>query len=108
MRDLRLTAGTTAVHSAMLEWHKDETAEVAALQLLNVLFSVPQISVKLASLPDTHRKMLKFRLGFWQQHRNTFLHGSLKPYHPELNYPLIIGESLKETVIAVYHFSANN
>ena len=101
--DLRLTSGTTAVHSDMLEWHKDETAEVAALQLLNVLFSVPQISVKLASLPDSHRKMLKFWLGFWRQHRNTFLHGSLKPYHPELNYPLIIGESLKETVIAVYH-----
>ena len=40
--DLRLTTGTTAVHSDMLEWNCAESAEVAALQLLNILFSVPQ------------------------------------------------------------------
>ena len=101
--DLRLTSGTTAVHSDMLEWHKDETAEVAALQLLNVLFSVPQISVKLANLPESHRQMLKSWLDFWRRHRNTLLHGKLRPYHPEMNYPLVSAEGAEETIIAVYH-----
>ena len=36
------------------------------------------------------------------EHRDTLLNGSLKPYHPELNYPVVSAESEKETVIAIY------
>ena len=102
--DLRLTTGTTAVHSDMLEWNCAESAEVAALQLLNVLFSVPQISVKLEVIPEEHRRMLRFWLNFCIEHRDVLLHGYLKPYHPELNYPIVSSETAKEKVIAVYNY----
>lgn len=99
---LRLTSGNTAVHSDMLEWNPRESPECAALQLLNVLFSVPQISVRLADLPESHRKMLRFWLGFWQEHRPTLLFGKLTPLHPEQIFPQVIAETETETVIAVY------
>ena len=44
--DLRLSSGSTAVHSDMLEWNSADSAESAALQFLNILSSVPQISVR--------------------------------------------------------------
>ena len=101
--DLRLTSGNTAVHSDMLEWNVNDTAENAALQFLNVLFSVPQISVRFAELPESHGKMLRFWLGFWIRHRDLLLHGDLKPYHPELDYPLVVAENAREKIVAVYH-----
>ena len=44
---LRLTSGRTAVHSDMLEWHFDETAESAARCILNAIFGVVQYSMHL-------------------------------------------------------------
>lgn len=102
--DLRLTSGNTAVHSDMLEWNETETAELAALQLLNVLFSVPQISVRLEKLPESHRRMLHFWLEFCIRHRDVLLGGYLKPYHPDLNFPIVSSETAKEMVIAVYNY----
>ena len=99
---LRLTSGGTAVHSDMLEWAPQESPEEAALQLLNVLFSVPQISVRLAELPESHRKMLRFWLNFWREHRTTLLSGRLKPLHPEQVFPQVSAETETEKIIAVY------
>lgn len=52
MIDLRLTSGDTAVHSDMLEWSSRGPRLKRRAQLLNVIFSVPQISVRLADLPE--------------------------------------------------------
>lgn len=46
--------------------------------------------------------MLKFWLDFMRIHREVLLFGKLTPYHPELNYPLVVAETDAETVIAVY------
>ncbi|MGN0844420.1 MAG: glycoside hydrolase family 36 protein [Kiritimatiellia bacterium] len=100
--DLRLTSGETAVHSDMLQWDPACTAEMAALQLLNVLFSVPQISMRLSELPADHLKMLKFWLAFWRRHRDTLLSGRFVPTQPEHFYPLVSAHGKKETVVAVY------
>lgn len=102
--DLRLTSGKTAVHSDMLEWNSGDTPEIAALQLLHVLFSVPQISVRLNEVPEDHRRMLHFWLDFCVRHRDVLLKGYLKPFHPELNYPIVSAENGEEKVIAVYNF----
>lgn len=99
---LRLTSGNTAVHSDMLEWNLRESPECAALQLLNVLFSVPQISVRLAELPESHREMLRFWLGFWREHRSTLLFGKLTPLHPEQIFPLVFAETESEKIIVLY------
>lgn len=100
--DLRLFSGNTAVHSDMLEWHMEETAEIAALQILNVLFSVPQISIRFAELPETHKKMLRFWLDFAKQHRDVLLHGKFMPCHPEANYPVVAAENQEEKVLVLY------
>ncbi len=101
--DLRLSSGSTAVHSDMLEWNSADSAESAALQFLNILFSVPQISVRLESLPERHREMLRFWLDFWSRHRETLMHGTLRPLHPILNYPIVIADGADEQIVAVYN-----
>ena len=104
--DLRLFSGNTAVHSDMLEWNMEEPAEIAALQILNVIFSVPQISIRFAELPETHRRMLRFWLDFAEKHREVLLEGRFMPFHPELNYPVVAAENGREKVIAVYQTGA--
>lgn len=100
--DLRLTSGATAVHSDMIEFNTAEPAEASAQQLLNILFCVPQVSVRLNTISAAQREMLAFWLGFYTAHRETLLRGDLRPEHPELNYPLVTAESASETVTAVY------
>ncbi|MFC5471504.1 glycoside hydrolase family 36 protein [Cohnella suwonensis] len=100
--DIRLICGKTAAHSDMIMWNSDEPADSAALQLINVLFSVPQISVRLDTLPESHMEMLTFWLAFWREHRDVLLHGSLEPHHPELLYPLVIARNSNGLIAAVY------
>ncbi|WP_246120383.1 glycoside hydrolase family 36 protein [Cohnella terricola] len=101
--DIRLLSGHTAAHSDMLMWHPNEPAESAALQLINVLFSVPQISVRLDRLPAVHARMAAYWLGFWNECKSTLLDGRLEPHHPELLYPLVMASDADRLIAAVYH-----
>ena len=96
--DLRLICPEAAIHSDMLMWGFHESPEQAASQLIHVLFSVPQISVHLAELPESHKKMLKFWLGFHKEHRQTLLHGKLIPHECGLLYPYLLAESTSEAI----------
>lgn len=100
--DMRLLAGNTPVHSDMIIWSHDDTSEIAALQFINILFSVPQISVRLQELPTLHQKMLKFWIKFWKEHKETLLHGSFLPENPENSYPIVKALGNGENIIAVY------
>lgn len=100
--NLRLTSGGTAVHSDMLEWNNAESPEAAARTILASLFSVVQYSLMLRDIPEQHTQVIRHWIDFTQQHRNTLLHGSLKPYHPEACYPCVEAESTGERIIAVY------
>lgn len=103
--DIRLLCGNTAAHADMVTWHLSDPVESAALQLLNVLFSVPQISVRLDKVPQSHVEMLKFWLAFWRKHRDVLLDGELLPLHPESLYPVAVASS-KNKRIAVAHDEA--
>jgi len=100
--DLKLGNPDTPIHSDMIYFPQEESPEVAALQIWNVIFSVPQISIKLEQLQEGLRKMLSFVLHFWNTQKATLLHGKLYPYHPELNYPVVMAEDDKATIIAAY------
>jgi alpha-galactosidase len=100
--DIRLLCGTTAAHADMLMWHPDDPVEAAALQVLNVLFAVPQVSVLLDELPAEHVEMLRFWLGFWREHRDVLLDGELQPLHPESLYPVVVASNRQKRVVAVY------
>lgn len=100
--DLRLISRNTAVHSDMLMWNFKETAAQAALQLIHVLFSVPQISIRLEKAPEDHIKMLKFYLGFWRENREVLLGGKLHVQMPEANYTAVTADTKKRCVSATY------
>lgn len=99
---LRLTSGKTAVHSDMLEWRNDETAESAARCILNSLFGVVQYSVRLDAIPESHRRMLAHWIGFAEAHREALVKGAFRPHHPASDYPLLEGESATERIFGVY------
>jgi len=99
---IKLLAGHTATHSDMIMWHPEEPVEAAALQLLNVMFSVPQISVMMNKYPDNHRAMLKFWLSFWMKHQDLLLDGKFEAHHPHLNFPLLISKTQEKFVAGVY------
>jgi len=100
--DLRLTSGDTAVHADMLVWHPEESPERAARPILNSLFSVIQYSMVLNRLPEAHRAVVRHWIDFTQKHRAALVRGAFRPYHPELLYPRIEGESETERVVALY------
>ncbi len=104
--DLRLLSGNTAVHADMLMWHYRESVEVAALQLLNVMFSVPQISVRLADIPQEQFNMIRFYTDYWLKNRNVFLDGEFLPSNPQSNYPKISGRFGNKEITVLYGTSS--
>jgi alpha-galactosidase len=100
--DIRLLSGATAVHSDMLTWNVNEPVELAADQITNVLFSVPQLSNRFEKLPNEHSEMIRYWLRFWREHRDVLLDGDFRPKHPELNYPMVIATTNTKRIIALY------
>ena len=101
MVDLRLLMGESAVHSDMLMWHPEEKVENAAVQIQNVLFAVPQISVRLAQLPENHRRMLAFWMDFIREH-SELLAAPIRAEAPQQLYPVVRTRLQDEAVVAVY------
>ena len=99
---LRLTSGVTAVHSDMIEWPVSDSAESASRFILNSLFGVVQYSMILDKLPPDHARMVKHWIAFSQKHRDALLFGEFRPYHPEMQYPVIEGVGKTERVIVVH------
>ena len=100
--DLRLIAGETVVHSDMVMWHPETTPQIAARQLIDVLFSVPQVSMRLAELSAEHRAMLSFWLSIFDQFRAVLLNGQLSPSRPDLSYPSVRVDDESVTLVALY------
>ena len=100
--NLRFTSGKTAVHSDMVMWHYDDTVESAALQLVSIMYSVPQISVRIAKLSEEHKKMLDFYLHFWKENRETLIEGKLLAANPESGYSIVCSEKDGKAVFTSY------
>jgi alpha-galactosidase len=101
--DVRLLCGGTAAHSDMFIWDEGDPVEVAALQILNILFAVPQVSVKLNEVPQAHREMLANWLAYWSANREVLLDGEFEPRNPSANYPLIMSHKGGKTIAVVYN-----
>ena len=100
--DLRFTSGKSAVHSDMVMWHKEDTVESAALQLVSIIYGVPQISVRIAKLPEDHKKMLRYYLSFWREHRDVLLDGKLRAENPESSYSIACAEKDGRAIYTSY------
>ena len=86
----------------MLMWHPDEPVDAAALQFLNIIFSVPQLSVLLDGITDQHRAMVTYWTGWWNEHRDVLLDGLLEPRQPALLYPVVVASTADKRIVAVY------
>lgn len=100
--NLRLALGGSAPHSDMLMWHNDDPVESVAMQLIDTLFYVPQISVKLDEIPESHRKALAHFLRFWRTNRDTLLHGSFSAENPEALYTVVKAERDGHLIAALH------
>lgn len=100
--NLRLLGYPVAVHSDMLYWSRDESITLCAFQLLNVMFSVPQISVVLADSTEEQKALLTHFLSYWNENRDILLHGKFIPLHPENNYPVITAEGKDKQITVLY------
>ena len=100
--NLRFTSGKTAVHSDMIMWNKEDTAENAAQQFVNVLYTVPQVSVLIDELTDEHKKMFAFYISFWKEHKDILLNGKLTAENPESEYSVARATLENSEVITTY------
>ncbi len=100
--NLRFTSGETAVHSDMIMWHKDDTVENASLQYANVIFGVPQVSVRFDKIPESHTKMIKYYTDFWINQREILLNGKLSAESPQNDYSKAVSTLGDSSVIALY------
>ena len=100
--DLRLLSGNSAVHSDMIIWNKNESAENIARQFISILFSVPQISVMLDKISDDEEQVIRFWLQLWLKYRDVFLNGKLRLVNPHGHYSQAYAET-DNTAIAVLY-----
>ncbi len=100
--NLRLTSAQAAVHSDMLMWDYEDSAESAASQFINVLFSVPQISMRINELSEEHYAMLRFYLALWMDNREIITEGTVHALHPEANYTLVYAQKGDRVFAAAY------
>ncbi len=100
--DVKMLCGETAVHSDMLTWHADEKVELAALQVLNAIFGVPQMSVLLNLLSEAHFKMVEFYTNYWKSNANVLIDGQFKANSPLANYPYLSATKNNKTIYGLY------
>jgi alpha-galactosidase len=79
------------IHADPLVWNENEESPAAALQLLNTMLSVPQVSTDLSIMKPEHLKMLKFLLSQWTDFNTTLTRGNA------INYGAIAYYSWSET-----------
>ena len=85
----RLISGIVPVHSDPLMWNSEDSMENISFAFINVLFTVPQISVMLKEQKSENLEVLRKWIEFWKEHRLTLLHGKISVKHMELNFPTV-------------------
>ncbi len=100
--DVKLLCGESAVHSDMLTWHKNESVEVAALQFTSILFSVPQVSVRLNQRSAVEIKMIQFFTNYWNENKDVLLKGTFSAFRPLSNYPYLCSETKAKSIYGLY------
>ncbi len=100
--DTKLICGESAVHSDMLTWHSEEDVHVAALQFTSILFSVPQVSVRLHERSSEELKMIQHYLSYWEKNKSIFLNGKFLAHNPLSNYSMLEASNSEKRIIGLY------
>ena len=100
--DIKMMCGNTAVHADMVTWHPEEPLEMAALQLVNTLFGVPQLSILLSDALPPYVEMIAFFTRYWNENADVLVTGKFIPSKPLANYPLQRVSKNGKSIIGVY------
>lgn len=102
LADLRMMTRELAVHSDMLFWAQAETPANCARQLVNILFSVPQISVLLTNSTPAQQQVIQSYLDYWQANRALLLHAPLTVTGAESVYGTVSACDGSKRITALY------
>ncbi|MBO7148442.1 MAG: alpha-galactosidase [Clostridia bacterium] len=100
--DLRTHLGDSAVHSDMLMWHPKERPEIAAIQIINIIFGVMQYSARLDSLTPEMKKMSRFWLDFMKKHKDLLLKSPVHTFDLQNLYTWAKTTRENECMIALF------
>ena len=100
--DLRMLCPDMAVHSDMLYWAKDESKENCAVQLINILFSVPQISIQLAKAGVEQRLVVERFVRYMKENCDVLLHASFEVSGVDAGYTALTARSASKRITAHY------
>ena len=100
--DLRMLCPDTAVHADMLYWAKGESKENCAVQLINVLFSVPQVSIQLAEANLEQRLVIERFVRYMKTNCDVLLHASFEVHGVDVGYAELTARSAGKRITAHY------
>jgi alpha-galactosidase len=100
--DIRLLSGNVPVHADPITWNPDEPVTSAALHMQHTLFAVPQVSVKLETLPKDHIAMLRTYLAFWREHRDVIWQGKLMPLEQQNAFPAVLSQTYNKLLVGIF------
>lgn len=100
--DMQMLGYPLAVHSDMLFWSpKEENANVAR-QLLNILFSVPQISILLQEYPQEHFDIVKNFVAYYEANKAVLHSGELFVSGADQTYSAAEKRSEEKAIAVLY------
>ncbi|GAA2760548.1 glycoside hydrolase family 36 protein [Actinopolymorpha rutila] len=102
--DCRLLSVGQVVHADPMMWSPNGGPEAVAQQIYAGLFSVPQISMRLADLPADQAEALTGLVSWWRDLAPVVLEGSIEVTGTERGYTTVraVHDALGRAVVGVY------
>jgi hypothetical protein len=96
-----------AVHHDPVWWHIEERDDTVAKMLSTMVVSgVPQLAVDVLNVPDSHRRLIRVWLNFYQQHKDDFRYGQLSPVQNDVLFSTIKVERGPKAFVSYASFPA--
>ncbi len=103
--DMQMLGYPLAVHSDMLFWSPEEENANVARQLLNILFSVPQISILLQEYPQEHFEIVKNFISYYETNKKLLHGGDILVQGADQTYSMVQKRSAEKTIAILYSTS---
>jgi alpha-galactosidase len=99
---MRLLIPDRAAHLDPAIWHPQDSDENVAVHMINLICSVPMVSVELDCYPQSHLDLVRHWIAFYKRHRQAIVHGRFEPLLRLGHVPLIRFGGEDETIVGVY------
>ena len=96
-----------AVHTDPQWWHVDESNETVAKMLSTLVVSgVPQVGADIVNMPEDHRRLIKAWLSLYNEHKEAFRSGRMRPIQNDAQYSTILVESGNKAFVSYASYPA--